>query len=759
MLQQAKKENVTINVRHAKILFCGAAEAGKTSFCRLLSNKEHKKVYESTSGGNAQQVLISDKVKVEDTNWICLDSKLETQQITNRLILKLRSKKSTNKDTLSVSNNPSTNSDGVSGKYPIQTDTKATVVSDNIDKPNLELEDNLSQNLDHPLLLENENLLAHLFADEFESPNYKKSTNKQIISIEEQMLEYTDNVNAPVSELESIPETWDHFTLLDTGGQPEFINMLPAINSATAITFVILNMSDGKACLNNLVKAQFKREGYNYSNHDAEYTNMHLLKCLLSSIKISAIKKDYFQSEIVKQVTEDGHPKPVACIIGTCFDVLQEKFGEKYVNELFEINEEVRNLIEIIENKDVLLFWCRVHNRKRRYVIPVDNTIPRALQSEDEKHETAKTIQEIRQFCNEILKKKAQFEIPISWFILELQLRNNDKACICLAEVEEICNKIMPSHSKMNDVEIKEVLKFYHSSGMLLYFSEVDGMNQYVITNPQWLFINLTKIIMCRFANNTNDIYYSDLIEEMNKGICSIDLLRRLKLDLNGVELTSFINLLMYLKVIAPMKTIKNAYFIPNVLPPFDEKCIFTESEFGTPAAFSLERKCIHPKVEPLLIEFTFGTIPRGLFGSLIVQLLQDNRNTYELCKNNRILCQYADLITFFITPCFYVVLRDKIDFLELQVRVKGKEPSCHCKVQTTVTKALEKVCNEFNWQFSDCRYGFMCRKHKEYPLSEHLSLLDSNPPYTNGIPEYCHCCNGQPTYLHAAHTVWFEVC
>ena len=756
MLQQAKKENLTINVRHAKILFCGAAEAGKTSFCRLLKGEDHVKVYNSTPGANAQQVLISDKVKVVGTNWICLDSKLETQQITNRLISKLRSKKSNNKNASSVSNSPSINSDGVPGKYPIQMNTKTTVVSDSTDTPNLELKHNLSQNLDHLFLLENENQTTDLFEDEVESTNYRQSTNQQI-SIEEHMLAYTDNVNAPVSELESIPETWDLFTLLDTGGQPEFINMLPAINSATAITFVVLNMSDGKACLNNFVKAQFKCEDYDYSDYDAKYTNVHLLKCLLSSIKVSAIQKDSFQSKIVKKVTEDKHPEPVVCIIGTCFDVLQSEFGAKYVDELSEINEEVRNLIEIIENKDILLFKCRVHNMKKCYVIPVDNTISRELQSEDQKHETAKTIQEIRKFCNEILEKKAQYEIPISWFILELQLRNNDKVCIHLSEVEEICNRIMPPDSKMNDLEIREVLKFYHLSGMLLYFTEVGGMNQYVITNPQWLFINLTKILMCRFAKCTSDIHYSNLIEEMNKGICSIDLLRRLNLDLHGIKLTSFINLLMYLKVIAPMKTIKNAYFIPNVLPPFDEKCSFTESKFGTPAAFSRERKCIHPKVEPLLIEFTFGTIPRGLFGSLIVQLLQDNKDTYELCKNNRILCQYADLITFFITPCWYVFLHDKIDFLELQVRVIGKEHSRHYEVQTIVTKALKRVCNEFNWQFSDCRYGFICREHKEYP--EHLSLLDSNPPYTNGIPEYCHCNNRQLTYLNTAHTVWFEVC
>ena len=91
MLQQAKSEGLTINVRHAKIVFCGAAKAGKTSFSRLLRNEKHDTVYESTPAGDTKQVLISKKqnivgtkVNVVDTRWVSLDSKLEIQHIANQ---------------------------------------------------------------------------------------------------------------------------------------------------------------------------------------------------------------------------------------------------------------------------------------------------------------------------------------------------------------------------------------------------------------------------------------------------------------------------------------------------------------------------------------------------------------------------------------------------------------------------------------------------------------------------------------------------
>ena len=758
MLLQAKNEGLTIKVRHAKILFCGASHAGKTSFSCHLRNEEREKVYKSTPAANAQQVLISDKVNVVDTNWISLDSKLETQQITSRLILKLQSQKAAYQAKSSINDNAS----AISGFLPFSTEhsfdnmlstsqaVSKVAYADSFTVPNLELQESMPEN--RSTIPNSDHQLSLLSVAKAETVKDTTSTNQQI-GIEEQMATYTDSVNAPISE--SIPETWDLFTLLDTGGQPEFINMLPAINSSTAITFVVLNMSNGKACLNNLVTAQYKCEGYNYNKCDLKYTNMHLLKCLLSSVKVAAIKQESFLPEIVRKVTEDEHPKPVVCIIGTCADLLKKKFGKKYHKEIVEINTEIKQLVEAVNKENVLVFWCRGDD----FVIPVDNTISRKPQKEDFKREIAEEINRIREHSNEILKKKAQYEIPISWFILELELRNSDKVCIPLAEVKNICDRIMPSHRRMEMEQIIEVLKFYHLYGMLLYFHKVKGMKNFVITNPQWLFINLTKIIMCKFKSNAKDLYDSRLIEEMNKGICSIELLRRLDLDLQGIELESFLNLLVHLKVIAPMKTIETVYFIPTILPPYNEKSIFTEKECGNPAAFSCDGECIHPEVEPLLIEFTFGTIPRGLFGFLIVQLLQDNPDTYEVYGiNDHTLRRCSDLICFYVKPCRYVSLHDKVSHLKLQVRVIGNEPSYHNEVLITVMEALKKVCDEFNWPLSNCRHGFLCRKHEERSHGEHLTLLPTNPLYTDEIPKHAYCNWQQPTALSKAHTVWFEV-
>ena len=204
MIQQAKNENLTINVRHAKILLCGAAKAGKTSFSRLLRNQKHETDYISTLAGDAQQVLISDKVNVLDSNWISLDSKTETQEITKRLILKLQKKEDT---TIKLPEPPKHVDNSSTISNPVRSQKQAN--PNPVVVPKAESKRSANES-------------AAYFTGSLNKVDDKVQPNKKLF-IEEEMVSYSDGINSPF--LDNIPETWDLFTLLDTGGQPEFINI------------------------------------------------------------------------------------------------------------------------------------------------------------------------------------------------------------------------------------------------------------------------------------------------------------------------------------------------------------------------------------------------------------------------------------------------------------------------------------------------------------------------------------------------------
>lgn len=751
MVQKAKNEGLTIKVRHAKILFCGAPQVGKTSFSRLLRNKEHKELG-STDVGHTKQVLISEKVSLSGTEWINLDKKLETHalaEILNLMVQKQEQPKVENKSqTTNNANGESLPTTDDTSDVQFAQSNNQTVTEKNSDNGIVTV---LQPIKDMP---KSKTLATDI----------QKSAVSENKSIEEEM------ANIPFLKLkESIPDTWDLFTLLDTGGQPEFINMLPAINASTDITFIVMDISEGRECLNTKIKAIYKNDKYKYGEQILKYTNKDLLNCLLSSIKVASKRnsKDQFYPELTRKVSEDKQHQKVVYIIGTFADKLKRKLRQKYDEEVSVIDEEIKKLVEEIdEEKSAILFHC---NEAGNYVKQINNTVPRDFQKNLNKDSAMQTIQSktidtilrIREHCNDILLKTTQCEIPFTWFLLELQLRKINKVCIPFSEVKSICDKIMPSKRKLKDDQIKEVLKFYHLYGMLLYFDEVDGMNNYVITDPQWLFTNLTKIVMCQFKKDVNDLY-GKCIQKMRNGICDMELLNKFELDLHGIELESFLKLLKHFKIIAPM--MDNSYFIPNMLPSCtNTENVFTEDEFGTSIVLTHDGQC--KEVAPLLIEHKFGTIPRGFFGFLIVQLLQDSQTTlekYELHGKNdpskNLFYRCADLIIFFVKPCFYVCLCDKISYLEVKIRAKGTEPSYHHKAQSAIIKAFENICDRFDWSVKDCHYGFLCPNTTGSCIKgPHLTLLAHDKIFP---PKYAYCKNQQPTVLNvAAHQIWFKVC
>ena len=694
-LHEAKKDGLTLSLRHAKVMFCGASKVGKTSFSCLLRNMPLDKNYRSTSLGEAQQILISQKVDVTGSEWKNLDIEMEMQKIMQHFITKLE------KNRLPTDSIPD--------------EAVLSIVRPENDPGNSSIHED-----------------AVLGQSSVQQSHIENST----VSVEKHMISLTQNFS------QGVPEVWDLLTLLDTGGQPEFVNMLPAINASTALTFLVLNLSEGTNCLDQSVVAQHSDP--HYKSYTKSYSNLHLLECLMSSVKESANKVPYYPS--VVEVKGERYLNPAVCFIGTHSDILGDSLG----NVVETVNKQIAKSVKSINTGEELSVW----SYDGKYLVVVDNTVAGKGQIEDS------IAGKIRlRISKEVMEKKAQYEIPIAWFILELQLRCENKVYIPLNDVKIIADKIMPRGHKMEDWQLIEALKFYHSIGVLLYFDEEEsGMSEVVITDPQWLFNNLTKLVTCTFVREK----FLDAIaldKFANGGNFSKKLLQDIDLDIRGIKKESFLQLLEYLKVIASIDDIGQQYFMPCVLPTCEFASTIEEEQdciYGKQVFYKHNGKD-YVKVEPLLIKFTFGVIPRGFFCFLTVQLLQNNRSwTLDGDNDDDNLCRYDNLITFCIDTCHYLSLVDKISYLELQVRVNDEELTfVHFEVQEAVTSALKTTCQKLGWQYSDLRYGFLCKKCHHRPT--HLTLLSKTEPIPKSFPKYANC-GRQGTKLEEAHEVWFSV-
>ena len=682
-------------------MFCGPSKAGKTSFNHLLRNVPLSDKYTSTPLGETQQILTTGKVDIKGTEW----NDLDIEKGIKRIAKTITTLPTMYNDFVKQSNAIST-SDESFGNNNTPSDTPYNELKNDIPsevhKPQIEAEDSIA-------------------------------TEASKLS--------------PTAEVEA-PEIWNMLTLLDTGGQPEFINMLPAINDSTALTFVVFDLSPGYDCLRQTLLAQHSNTKYNI--HRKNYSVLNLLQCLLSLVKVSSTKPVYYPESI--KIEGNKNLPPSLCIIGTHVD----KLGNSQSSIVNSVDWEISKSVNSINEDGLMSLWS--YNGKK--LIPVDNTI--AGNKENTDPESVAEIIRRRVFEN-ILNKTAQYEIPYTWVILGLQLRMKKNRYILISEVKNMCDEIMPEGNKMTETELIEALKFYHSIGVLLYFDDKQsGMSEFVITNQQWLFKNLTKLSTISFAQD-NIVDDRILNKFQTKGIFDKQLLYEVSLEIGQIKKESFLQLLIYLKIVAPMDEDGTNYFMPSILPTYSSNTdSFLDGKYGKQVYYNKINapgfKPIAMSVHPLLIAFSFGTIPRGFISFLTVQLLQ-NTSAYKFkwelpTTANDEYPQYDNLITLRISPFEYLSLIDRINYLELQIRSKvGQETSAHREAFLAVRTALESVCNKFGWIYKKIRYGFLC--HECEGQNNHITLMSKSEPIPNDFPEFADCGN-KATKLTTSHNVWF---
>ena len=698
LVQEAKEKGLTMKVRYAKILFCGASGAGKTSFADLLKNKKYQVKQCSTGLGDLQQMMmISEKASFEGTNWVDLQPPEEFLQLKLRMYHKLASQTEVLSLQTSDDNTDDVNALSSFAEALLINQSEPDISSKRVipDVPRVQQEEKTS--------------MRQLESTEVEKRLYSKSPN--------------------LNTYQKPSDIWDILTLLDTGGQPQFINMLPAVNSSATITFVVLNMLGGVKHLEERVQVHhYNQDGLkSYEPYPLNYTNKDLIKCLVALLKDSMIRDVSLPDVFVFKKAIDN--KPGVCFVGTHLDKIDPQ-------EVDKISEKIEELIKQLEPNDNISIW-----NLGRLLFAVDNTVAGTETSIENS-----IADEIRCEVKKIMETKTVYEVPIPWIILELEIRricNNykeKKSFLSISEVEMLYEKILPGKSIKS--EVKAALRFYHMFGVLLYFHDVPGMNNFVISNPQWLFANLTNLVSCSF--DTKIVNHKDLSDFKMKGILTDTLIKQLNTGfLEGIKLEYFLELLKYLKIITPYPSCTSTdYLMLTVLDSFQQEV----SHFLQDSSF-LQLQGVE-----LLMQLQSGTLPRGIFCCLVVQLIQEKFETWELQVSlNDQRCTYENLVVFCTNFGHYIFLHDKVTHLEVQIRQKESTTrSIHYEVQKSLTQALQGIhfCTS-----TAVKYGFYCNVCLK-------PIMKISEEHTNGqkaFPPGLLCDKHGCTELTVSHAIWFK--
>ena len=692
LLLGAKQQGATMKVRHAKVLFCGASGAGKTSFCRLLKNVPLDEKWNSTGLGESQQIMISEKATMKNNEWTTLNSSEEI----NQLKLRLKHDKLTK-----LPKTPS-----VTEEHNLKDkDLPDTIFT----KPRKSHVASTSQSWDK---VENQQMQVKRI------PEVEKCLTSNYYNAEKQGTNSTE-----------LPGIWDILTLLDTGGQPQFINMLPAVNSSATITFVVLNMAgEGNILKKRIQVHHFKNGIRSYEPYPLNYTNEDLIKCLVALLKDSIVRHIPLPVEIISKEATDL--KPGLCFVGTHLDKVNQ-------DTVDDISEKLDKIVDQLEpNDDIYIFELGT------ILLAVDNTIA-GKDSQDG------IANKIRLKVKKMVEEKAVYEVPILWILLELEIRRTcskqKRSFLPISEVLKIYSNIISEHHTTANInlEVKAALRFHHTFGVLLYFHDVPGMDDYVIANPQWLFTNLTNLVCCSFDGKI--VNCSDIKKLKSKGILGENLIKEINTDaLGGIDIEHFIKLLQHLKIVTPFpKPDSSDYLMLSILDSFKSENFHILDPL--PPQQSIE----------LLIQFKSGTLPRGIFCCLIVQLIQSKYNDdWELQhKFNDERSVYENFVLFCIQSSgHYLVLFDKVTHLEVQLRPisTGKDDRLiYYEVQQCITEALKEVCS---CTCDDLKYGFYCNHTR--CLKPILKLSSKHMNSQEPFPESL-CCEDHGLVDIKSHNLW----
>ena len=394
----------------------------------------------------------------------------------------------------------------------------------------------------------------------------------------------------------------------DIGGQPGFLEMLPALSAGPALYLVFLDLSKD---IDKPYKIPFSRDNTIIAPYDAMHTVETMISQILSAIlsvhhtSQNAVSYPKATEEFRKHFEQFQQNRPVSVLIGTHKDKLDNP--EVKINQISKtLKKIVMRFNEIMVSRDGPCFF------------PVDNYFG-TEESE---------ILPLRKFMSNAFKvhfNRSSLPIRPKWLIFGVLLRREYK----IIKIDDCLE--LGTMLDMDEEEVRFCLWYLDCIGTLMYYTNIandenDWFRKHVICTPQVIFDSISQLIIVslRTLHSEDHVIECDKAELIKKGQFSLESIEKyclceevtekLKKD-ELIPANQLVTLLNHVNLLSPIIH-KEAggeritYLMPAVL-----ECA-SPDELTAP----LSPKDNHP--ESLFITFKRGYIPTGSFCGLITKLV-----------------------------------------------------------------------------------------------------------------------------------------
>ena len=507
----------------------------------------------------------------------------------------------------------------------------------------------------------------------------------------------------------------------DCGGQPEFHEVLPALVSHSTLFFLVFNLSED---LDSQYNVTYKTAENKVSvPYESSFTvGQALLQCLASissignylkprSSVLHRLKSLFMQLlEIVlhfwKKKIGLGVSKVI--IIGTHKDKLGDI--EKADNDVLRIDNQLQSQLKGTDwyTKDMV-----IPTETGRILLGITTFNPN-------------DVRRLKDLVNDIaLSGNYQINVPVPWLAFEFCIRKLGKKVMTLKECQHLAQECKIKRKE----EFNAALWFLHNVvGTIRYFKNVPELENVVITDTELLFDIVTDLVVNTFTFGKHITKKSEYDRFRSSGRFTRKHLmhcQAIKKKLLSIE--QVLAVLEHLVIIAPLGINEGSkekeYFLP---------CVLVHASLPT-------TPLIHDNgdIFSLLITFKCLYTPRGIFSSLVAQILLDGKDKWKLCSDEI----YRNQVEFLLVQSGHIIkITNFFRFLEIAVKPPSgtyntrTSGNVYFFVQCYISQCLKYVRHQLNYtDTADHFCGFYCKEHDELSVEKHSAKCNNNdnPTYT----------------------------
>ena len=472
---------------------------------------------------------------------------------------------------------------------------------------------------------------------------------------------------------------WIHF--IDSGGQPQFHEVLPAFIRNTTATVFVMKLSER---LDEHPTIEYYDDNGELCGKPYRY----------------ALRNDQMLQHCIRTVRSRPSAREGKCskvvLVGTHRD-LEGSSSESRA-------QKNSKLIDMLASsfQDQLVYYRPFSE----VIFPVNAKNPAELDH--------KVFEMIREQVEDKTGAPPPYRVPIGWFLLEQDITKSAKGGVisrkeCLA-IAAILN--------INDKALTAALEYFHDLNTFLYYPSV--LPEVVFSSPQVLPDKVTEFVQFTYSLQSDSpplAVEGKWLQFRDKGIVTVDMFQDKRFSAHYIPdlftPADLIKLFQELLIISPLST--TDYFMPSLL------------QTNTPVEVRLQLPPPSTCAAPLLVHFPAGCAQNGVFCALVVYVLRKRHWKVACGPKGSPLCVSRSCIRFQLpdTPVT-VVLVDSFNFLEVHVKAPETEYDSVCpRIREAIFSGLKAAADVLRYNNSTPVPAFLCKC--------------SSPPHT-AIPDVKGC-------------------